>query len=473
MLKEKLILDPDRFFDPNTKIKKIAGELYESVKDAPIVSPHGHISPKLFADDNASFSNPAELIVIPDHYLSRMLYSQGIPMESLGIPRIDNEKVETDPKRIWQIFSENFYLFRGTPTGLWLNYEFSKVFGIKYKLTGKTAMEIYGIIDEKLKSPEFSPRAMFKRFNIEVLCTTDEATDTLEYHKVIKDSGWNVRVLPTFRPDSVTNIHSKNWKKNIEKLGEVSGIDIHNYESFIKSLQQRRQFFKSMGATATDTAALTPYTEELTGTEADNILQRALKGETTEEDAIRFSANMIIEMAGMSIEDGLVMQLHCGSCRNHNQIVYERFGQDKGCDIPVQSEFTKNMKPLLNKYGNDAGLTLVIFTLDETTYSRELAPLVGHYPALKLGPPWWFHDSINGMMRYRENIIETAGLYNTAGFNDDARSFPSIPARHDLSRRIDANWIAGLVARHIIDMSDAKEMIKDTSYRLAKKTYNL
>ena len=473
MAKKDLISSKDRFFDSEPTTKWIAQELYDSVKDVPIVSPHGHINPHLFAEENSTFGNPSELIIIPDHYLYRMLYSQGIPMEAVGVPRIDGGETEKDPRKIWKIFADNFYLFRGTLTGIWLEYEFTNLFGIKRKLNSETAMEIYDIIDKKLNSPEYSPRKMFESFNIEVLCTTDSATDTLEYHKKIRDSGWKGKILPTFRPDAIVNLDSVGWKKNIEKLSEISGIDIHDYKTFIKSLENRRQFFKSMGATCTDSAALISYTAELSEVEANNILSRAFKGEATDEDAKKFTAHMLMEMARMSIEDGMVMQLHCGSYRNHNPIIYKKFGPDKGCDIPIQDEFTRNLKPLLNKYGNDTRLTLILFTLDETNYAREMAPLAGHYPAVKLGPPWWFHDSINGMIRYRFNMMETAGLYNTAGFNDDARSFPSIPARHDLSRRMDASWIAGLVARKIVDMDDAQEMINDTTFRLAKKTYKL
>ena len=473
MAKKDLISSKDRFFDSEPTTKWIAQELYDSVKDVPIVSPHGHINPHLFAEENSTFGNPSELIIIPDHYLYRMLYSQGIPMEAVGVPRIDGGETEKDPRKIWKIFADNFYLFRGTLTGIWLEYEFTNLFGIKRKLNSETAMEIYDIIDKKLNSPEYSPRKMFESFNIEVLCTTDSATDTLEYHKKIRDSGWKGKILPTFRPDAIVNLDSVGWKKNIEKLSEISGIDIHDYKTFIKALEDRREFFKSMGATCTDSAALISYTTELSEVEANNILSRAFKGEATDEDAKKFTAHMLMEMARMSIEDGMVMQLHCGSYRNHNPIIYKKFGPDKGCDIPIQDEFTRNLKPLLNKYGNDTRLTLILFTLDETNYAREMAPLAGHYPAVKLGPPWWFHDSINGMIRYRFNMMETAGLYNTAGFNDDARSFPSIPARHDLSRRMDASWIAGLVARKIVDMDDAQEMINDTTFRLAKKTYKL
>jgi len=385
----------------------------------------------------------------------------------------DGGPVETDHRKIWQTFAEHFYLFRGTPSGMWITHELVDVFEIDERLDGKTGQAIYDQISAKLRTPEFRPRALYKRFNIEVLCTTDAATDTLAYHQQIRDSGWDGVIRPTFRPDAVVNLLTEGWADNIAALSEVSGIDVRSYATYIQAIEQRRAFFKSMGARATDHAALTPYTEELSPAEAEAIFQRALRGEATEEDDTRFTAHMIIESARMSIEDGLVMQFHSGSFRNHNAPLFGRFGRDKGHDIPVASEFTHNLRPLLNKYGNDPRLTLICFTLDETTYSRELAPLAGHYPAMKLGPAWWFHDSLNGMMRYRQQICETAGLYNTVGFNDDTRAYPSIPARHDLSRRVDANWIAGMVVRGVIDMDDAREMILDCAYRLAKRAYKL
>ncbi|OGS24563.1 MAG: glucuronate isomerase [Elusimicrobia bacterium RIFOXYB2_FULL_48_7] len=471
--REKLTLHPDRFFSPDPATRKIARRLYASVKNLPIVSPHGHVNPQLFSTPGYSFGNPTELFIIPDHYLFRMLYSQGIPLESLGIPRVDGGKTQTSPERIWRIFADNFHLFRGTPTGAWFEYELSEVFGIKYRLSGETAAEIYDEIDKKLKSPGFSPRALFEKFKIEVLATTDAATDTLECHKLIKKSAWSGKIIPTFRPDSILDISQKNWRKTIEHLSEVSATDIHDYETFIRAIKVRREYFKSAGATATDIAAQAPYTEELSKNEAEGIFSRALSGKSNPEDCTRFTAFMIMEMARLSIEDGLVMQLHVGVFRNHNAELFGKFGADKGHDIPIPIEFTKNLKPLLNKYGNNRELALIVFTLDETNYSRELAPLAGHYPAMKVGPAWWFHDSINGMERYRRQITETAGLNNTTGFVDDTRAFLSIPARHDLSRRVDANWIAGLAARHIITLHDAEEMIKDTAYRLAKKAYKL
>jgi glucuronate isomerase len=457
-------MNPDRFLSPDPATRTIARDLYRTVAKLPIVSPHGHVDPRLFADPNATFGTPADLFIIPDHYVTRMLYSQGIPLETL---------LTGDHREIWRLFCENFHLFRGTPSGIWLTHELSEVFGVDEKPSASNADRLFDSLSDKLSSPEFSPRKLFERFNIEVLCTTDAATDTLEHHQAIRQSGWKGNIRPTFRPDGVVNLDAPNWKANVDKLSEVSGIDVKDYKSFIQSLEQRRAFFKSMGATATDHAALTPATAELSEAEADAIFQRALTGSPKPNDATQFTAHMLMEMARMSIDDGLVMQLHPGSLRNHNEVVFQKFGLDKGADIPIQTEYTRNLLPLLNKYGNNSNLSLILFTLDETTYSRELATLAGHYPALKLGPPWWFHDSLNGMTRYFDQVMETAGIYNTAGFNDDTRAFCSIPARHDVWRRASANWLAGLVVRHIIDENDANEMIQDMAVNLAKRAYKL
>ena len=464
-------LPPDRYFDPDPQQKEVALSLYSQVAGLPLVCPHGHVDPRLFADPDYSFGSPADLLLIPDHYIFRMLYSQGVPLESLGVPRRDGGEVETDHRKIWQTFGDHFYLFRGTPTGMWLAHELVDVFGIKEKLSGETAQAIYDQIEAKLKTPEFRPRRLFEQFKIEVLATTDAASDPLDHHRAIRESGWGGRVVPTFRPDGVVNIDRPDWHAHIEALSKVCGYEISSYVKLIEALEERRAYFKSMGATATDHAALTPYTEELSDEEAETIFQRALAGEADEDDATRLTGHLIIENARMSIEDGLVMQFHPGSYRNHNEDVFERFGFDKGADIPLAVDYTESLLPLLNRFGNDSRLTLILFTLDETTYSRELAPLAGHYPALKLGPPWWFHDSWNGMKRFREQAMETAGVHNTVGFNDDTRAFPSIPARHDLARRADANWVANLVVRGVVDMDDATEMMQDLAYRLAKRAY--
>ena len=469
---QPLVLHEDRFFDPNPAVRDVARALYEETKDLPIVGPHGHVDPAILAEDRP-FPEPASLLIIPDHYIFRMLYSQGIRLEDLGVPAQDGTPVEQDARTIWQRFAEHYYLFNGTPTGAWLDHVLVHVFGVRHKLDGESAQHLYDQIDERLKSPEYRPRALFERFNIEALTTTDAATDTLEHHQAIRASGWTGRVLPCFRPDAIFRIAHPDWSAHVDELARVSGEATDDYAGFIRALEARRAFFKAMGATSTDHAVVEPYTHRLTEADAEALFQQARRGAATGEDQRAFEAHMLMEMARMSTEDGLVMQIHPGSLRNHNQALYDRFGPDKGADIPVRTEYTRNLHALLNAYGNDPSFTLVLFTLDETTYARELAPLAGHYPAVRLGPAWWFFDSIEGMTRYRQAVTETAGFYNTAGFNDDTRAFCSIPARHDLSRRVDANFVAGLVARHVIDLADARRIVRDLAYNLVRQTYKL
>jgi glucuronate isomerase len=462
-----------RYFSSDPARRKIAISLYETVAGLPLICPHGHVDPRLFAEAGFTFGSPVDLLIIPDHYIFRMLYSQGIALERLGIPRSDGGSTENDHRKVWRIVCENWHLFTGTPTGLWLRDELREVFGIDQKINAQNADSLYDQIAARLDDADFQPRTLYEKFNIEALTTTDPATSRLEHHAAIRDFGWGGRILPTFRPDAVVNMEREDWRENIRLLAEVTGTDIGPYTNYIRALEQQRAAFKAMGATATDHAALTPYTEPLSLEEAEAIFQRGLFGVATEIDAARFGAHMLIEMARMSSEDGLVMQLHVGSHRDHNPAIYQKFGRDMGADIPITAEFTRNLKPLLDRFGNHPNLTLVLFNLDESTYSRELAPLAGHYPILKLGPPWWFYDSINGMIRFLDGVVETAGLYNTAGFNDDTRAFASIPARHDLWRRVSADWLADLVARHIIDEEDAREMIVEMAYGLAKRAYKL
>jgi len=466
-------LHPDRYLSPIPAQRAAAQQLYAGVANLPLICPHGHVDPRLFADPSYSFGSPTELLIIPDHYIFRMLYSQGVALESLGIPRRDGATIEPDHRRIWQIFAEHYHLFRGTPTGVWLRDELANVFGVHEKLTPANAQAIYDAIAAQLRTPAYQPRALYERFNIEVLCTTDPATSALEHHRAIRASGWTGRILPTFRPDAVVTIDAAGWAEQIAALSQVSGIDVGDYRSYIAALEQRRAFFKAMGATATDHAALTANTAPLALADAEAIFQRARRGEASRDDAARFTAHMLLEMARMSVEDGLVMQLHIGSFRNHNTDIFARFGPDMGADIPVTSEFTRSLHPLLNRFGSHPNFTLILFNLDESTYARELAPLAGHYPAVKLGPPWWFFDSLNGMARFFDRVMETAGLYNTAGFNDDTRAYPSIPARHDLWRRAAADWVAGLLVRHIIDEEDAQAMVRGLAYDLAKSAYRL
>ena len=465
-------LSPDRCFSPEPAQRKLARELYDEVAALPLVCPHGHVPPELLADPDARFGSPAELFVIPDHYVTRMLYSQGVPLEQLGVPTLDGTPVETDHRAIWRRFADHFYLFRGTPTGLWLKSELREIFGIDTPLNAGTADSVYDALTDKLAQPEFTPRALFERFNIEVLCTTDAATSSLAAHRSLHDESWT-NVRPTFRPDALLNLTAKGWPGDLEALGELSGLEITDYEGFIAALMIRREAFKALGAVATDHAALTPHTQRLSEGEAAALFGRALAGHATDDDVDRFTAHMLMEFARMSCDDGLVMQLHVGSLRNHNGKVFERFGLDKGADIPLRTEWTRALRPLLNAYGDIPEYRLIVFTLDESSYSRELAPLAGHYPALRLGPPWWFFDAVGGTERYLDAVVETAGIYNLAGFNDDTRAFASIPVRHDVWRRVCCNWLAGETIKGLIDEGEASAMAHELVYGLAKRAYNL
>lgn len=465
------MLDKNRLFPAEGSARTVAAKLYDTVKDAPIISPHGHTDPQWFAD-NQPFPNPTALFIQPDHYIFRMLYSQGVSLESLGIPQVDG-KQQADPREVWRIFAKNYYLFRGTPTRLWIDYAFAENFGLTDRLTPENADEYYDVIDKALRTPEFLPRALFDRFNLEVLATTDAAVDSLEHHKKIRESGWKGRVVPTFRPDAVVDAEYLGFQDNLKKLGEVTGEDVSSWKGYLDALRKRRKFFKENGATATDHGHLTAMTADLSLAEATALYERIYTGKTNAGDVELFQAQMLTELAGMSVEDGLTMQLHPGSIRNHNEKVYAKFGRDKGADIPSPTEYVRSLKPLLAKYGNEPNFTFILFTLDESTYSRELATLAGHYPCLRLGPPWWFHDSPEGMMRFREQATETAGFYNTVGFNDDTRALLSIPARHDVARRVDAAFLGRLVAEHRLDEDEAFELIQDLTVNLVRKAYRL
>lgn len=462
-----------RFLSSDSAQRKIGHNLYKSVKNMPLICPHGHVDPRMLANPDYVWGTPVDLLIIPDHYVFRMLYSQGIKLEELGISRHDGRDIETNHRKIWQIVCDHWYLFRGTPTGVWMRDELRDLFGVEEKINSENAENIYNTISEKLITPDFRPRRLFERFNIEVLATTDAITNSLEHHQAIAESEWSGRVIPTFRSDALIDVTSVDWLSQVEKLSAASDIPITNYHSYIQALEQRRNFFKEMGATATDYSTQSAFTVQLSDVKADSIFQKALKANISEQEAQAFMGHMLIEMARMSCDDGLVMQLHIGSYRNHNSSLFTDFGRDMGADIPSTSEFTHNFKALLDRFGNERKLTIVLFNLDESVYSRELAPLAGHYPILRLGAPWWFFDSLNGMRRYFDNVVETAGIYNMAGFNDDTRAFPSIAVRHDLWRRTSADWLAGLVVRHIIDEEDAYSMISDLAYNLAKQTYKL
>jgi glucuronate isomerase len=466
-----LSLNHDRLFPADETLRGIARELYAGVAALPIVSPHGHTDPRWFAEDKP-FRNAAELLLVPDHYLLRMLYSQGISLDALAVPR-EGRTAEADPREAWRLLASNFHLFRGTPSRMWLDWVFADVFGLDVLLGPETSDLYYESITEQLQGEAFRPRALFERFNIEVIATTESPLDSLEHHAAIRDSAWDGRVITAYRPDPVVDPHFEGFHHNLRRFSELTGEDAFDYSGYLAAHRKRRAFFAQMGATSTDHGHPTAATADLPDAEARSLFARVTSGGATAADAEQFRAHMLTVMAGMSLEDGLVMQIHPGAYRNHNPWLFETYGRDKGADVPLRTDYVRALQPLLTRYGNEPDLTVILFTLDETSYSRELAPLAGHYPALKLGPPWWFHDSPEGMRRFREQVTETAGFYNTVGFNDDTRAFLSIPARHDVARRMDCTFLAQLVAEHRIEDWEAAELACDLAYNLAKKAYKL
>lgn len=467
-----LKLDPDRLFPPDAATRNVARDLYESIRDVPIISPHGHTDPAWFAR-NAAFPDPASLFVTPDHYVFRMLSSQGISLDDLGVPRADGSTHERNVRKIWRLFAQNYHLFRGTPSRMWIDHALADVFGVTDPLTAATADTIYDHLSDCLNDPAYRPRALYDRFNIEVLATTDGALGPLDHHAAIAASDWSGRVIPTYRPDACIDPDAPGFANNIAMLGDLTGQDTSTWRGYLDAHRARRAFFKSCGATATDHGVADATTANLDADAAGRLFDRIHAAKGTPEDHALFRAQMLTEMAGMSVDDGLVMQIHPGSFRNHAPDIFATFGSDKGFDIPRVVDYTRGLKPLLDRHGLNPSLTLIIFTLDETTYARELAPLAGVYPALKIGPAWWFFDSPDGMRRYREATTETAGFYNTVGFNDDTRAFCSIPARHDVARRTDCAYLATLVATGRLLRADATEVAHDLTYRLAKQAYKL
>lgn len=462
------MLHSDRLFPADADSRAVARRLYAKIKGLPIVSPHGHTDAQWFSG-NQPFPDPATLFIQRDHYVFRMLYSQGVPLEKLGIGQARIE----DPRAAWRLFAENYYLFRGTPTRMWLNFAFHELFGLEQILSPATADRYFDTIVEKLAAPEFRPRALFERFGIEVLATTDSPLDPLLHHQSIRASRWQGRVIPTFRPDPVVDPDFDGFAKNVATLGALTKEDTSTWKGYLRALRLTRERFQKLGCTATDHGHPTAATADLSASAAESLFAKIVSGQASAEEKELFRAQMLTELAAMSVEDGLVMQIHPGAFRNHNQKIYQKFGRDMGGDIPTRTDYVHDLRPLLNRYGNEPGLTVILFTLDETSYSRELAPLAGHYPCLRLGPAWWFHDSPEGLMRFREYTTETAGFYNTVGFNDDTRAFLSIPARHDVARRVDCSFLARLVTDHRLDEEEAVEVAQDLSYRLVKQAYRL
>ena len=466
------LTDPDLLFPPDAQSRSIARDLYAGIKNLPIVSPHGHTDPRWYAL-NEPFPDPAQLLIVPDHYIFRMLLSQGVRLEDLGVPTLAGSPVETDGRAIWKRFAEHYYLFRGTPTRLWFDHVLSHLFGIEEPLNASTADRHYDTIATLLQWDNYRPRALFERFNIEVIATTEGALDDLQWHKMIRDSGWSGRVVTAYRPDAVVDPDFEGFSGNLDRLGEITGCDTGSWAGYLDAHRQRRAFFKSFGATSSDHGHPTAETANLSAAASEELFSRIRLGSDDERERRLFRAQMLTEMAKMSLDDGLVLQIHPGSLRNHSRAVFETFGRDKGFDIPTRTDYVTALRPLLDCVGLERDLTVVLFTLDESSYARELAPLAGVYPALKLGPAWWFHDSPEGMRRFREMTTETAGFYNTVGFNDDTRAFPSIPARHDVARRVDCAFLARLVAEHRLGLDEAHELAGELAYSLAKKAYRL
>ena len=465
-------LDADRLFPLEGRARDLARAIHGQTAGLPIVSPHGHTDPAWYAL-NDPFPDPARLFVVPDHYVFRMLCSQGMRLEDLGVPRRDGGPVETDPRAIWRRFASNFHLFRGTPSWLWLRHSLQEVFGWEEGLSAANADAAYDHIEGCLERPEFRPRALFDRFGIEVIATTESPLDDLRHHRAIRDSGWSGRVVTAYRPDPVIDPDFEGFLANLDAFADLTGADTGTWQGYLEAHRLRRAFFKDHGATSSDHGHPTARTENLSDTAAAALFDRIRTGKGTAEDHDAFRGQMLTEMAKMSRDDGLVLQIHPGSFRNHSPWVMDTFGRDKGFDIPTRTDYVRALKPMLDAVGMDPSLTIILFTLDETTYGRELAPLAGAYPALRLGPPWWFFDSAEGMRRFREIATETCGFHNTVGFNDDTRAFCSIPARHDVARRVDAAFLATLVASGRMEEGEAFEVAHDLAYGLAKAAYRL
>ena len=466
-----LRLHPDRLFPAEPQVRSLARTLYAHVRNLPIVSPHGHTDPAWFAYDEP-FGDAVDLLLAPDHYLYRMLFSQGVPLEKLGVRSRLGAPV-CDPRQAWRLFASHYRLFRGTPSALWLDQVFAEVFGLTVHLEAATADLYFDAIGAALQTPAFRPRALFERFDIEVLATTESPTDSLEAHETIRRSGWPGRVISTYRPDPVVDPEHELFKDALPRFGSITGRDVYSWRGYLDAHRDRRAAFAALGTTATDHGHPSAATADLPDSEAQALFREIVSGRFTPEQAELFRAQMLTEMAKLSLEDGLVMQIHPGAFRNHDRSLFESHGRDKGADIPQRTDYVRALKPLLDRFGNDSRLSVIVFTLDETAYSRELAPLAGHYPVLKLGPAWWFHDSPEGLRRFREQTTETAGFYNTVGFNDDTRALLSIPARHDVARRVDCAFLARLVAEHRLEEDEAAEVAVDLAYKLPKQTYRL
>lgn len=465
--------NPDRFFSCEREALPLARELYARMSAFPILSPHGHVAPALLAQ-NQPFPDPVALLITPDHYITRMLASLGISYEELDIPVApDGNQAGIDPEKIWQLLADNWLAFAGTPSRLWFEEILSEVFEIEAEFSSANAPVIYGKISDRLREADFLPHHLFEKFRIEILATTDGTSDSLDHHQALNNSPLKGRVIPTFRPDDVSDPERGDWRQALNKLEKVSATEIQSFADLRGALRVARDRFIAAGAKATDHGVLSAFTIDLSEGEKEELFRQLRSEGVTPERAEIFRGVMLMEHAQMAAEDGLVMQLHPGSARNHSTAIFSKYGADRGYDIPTRTEFTRALQPLLHRFGFASNFRLALFTLDESTYSRELAPIAGAYPSVKLGPPWWFHDSLNGMRRWRDATIETAGYLNTIGFIDDTRAFLSIPVRHDVARRFDAGYLADLVYADRVREADAYLLGDQIAYHLSKEFFRL
>ncbi len=469
----RIDLDPDRLLPAEPSQRAVARRLHQEVGNLPIVSPHGHVDPLLLLEDRP-FDDPAALFITPDHYVTRMLHAHGVPLGALGVPRRDGDGSGADPREIWRLLCRHWEAFRGTPSRYWIEAQLAGVFDVPIRPSADDADQIYDRLLERFALPEYRPRALFDRFNVEVLATTDDpCSDLFVHRRLAEDPTWTGRVVPTFRADRYLDPSLDGWSTCIDELGRAAGVDTSSYSGYIEALQERRAHFKRQGATATDHGPPDAGTATLSPAQAERIFVSARGAKASGDETRAFRQHMVCEMARMSCDDGLVMQLHPGVFRNHHPQTWRDHGTDQGADIPVAIEFTRALRPLLDLYGAHPNFRMVVFTLDETTWSRELAPLAGFYPSVYIGAPWWFLDTPDALLRFREAVTDTAGFAKTSGFIDDTRAFGSIPVRHDVARRIDCAYLSRLVVEHRLAEAEAAATARDLAHRLPLEVFRL
>ena len=461
-------LDADRLLPVDPRVRELARELYQAVAEAPILSPHGHVSPALLLE-GARFADPTDVFITHDHYVTRMLTSAGVSFAELGL----DPRQATDPRSVWRLLAEHWHRFAGTASGYWLTHELATLFGVHEELDPINADRIYDAVDLQLADPDFTPRSLFGRFGIEVLATTDDPLDPLDVHAALAaDPRFPGRVLPTFRPDAYLDPEHNGFGDRIERLLGATAQSA-TFGGYLAALAERRAHFIRHGAVSADHGVLEPYTTDLDPSESERLFRGAVRAELAPDEARRFRGHMLFQMARMSVDDGLVMTVHPGVRRNHHAPTFERFGPDRGHDIPVRTEYTDNLRPLLARFGLEPGFHLVLFAVDETVYSREVAPLAGFYPSVFIGAPWWFLDAPDAIQRWRSAVTETAGFYRSSGFIDDTRAFLSIPARHDTARRVDAAFLARLVAEGRVGLPTAHRIARDLVDAIPREVFKL